>query len=158
MGSYRNYNQYNTSSAYDFERFMPKTKEQKKAKIVKISDAPAANKANKKAKQSKAHAASFARVKTVGVAAAIVAMLCAMIYLRVEVTDANRELSSVQSEAELLKSEENRLQMELENKISIANIEAEAQSLGMQKADKSQVNYIRVNEPADTATAEAGEN
>ncbi len=156
--SRKNYSRYNTSSAYDFDLFMPKQKEVKKGKIVKISDLPAQQEKNKKSKRHLASAAIWARISTVGTAAFIVAMVCAMIFLRVEVTDANRELNSLKSEAELLKSEENRLRMELENKMSITNIEATATALGMQKADKSQVNYIRLNESDKLETADTGDN
>ncbi|HIZ16902.1 MAG TPA: cell division protein FtsL [Firmicutes bacterium] len=146
--SRRNYGQYNTSSAYDFDMFMPKRKEEKegkKGKVIKISDTPAQKIRQEQQRRKAASSAVMARVSTVAVSMMIVAMVCAMIYLRIEVTDASRELGELKSQAELLKSEENRLRMELENKMSIANIEEQATALGMQKVDAAQVNYVRVN-------------
>ena len=46
--------------------------------------------------------------------------------------------------------------MEMEKRISYSNIEIEATEMGMQKKDKSQVKYIRVNEE-DTAVTKNGE-
>ena len=155
--SRRNYGQYNTSSAYDFDMFMPKRKEEKenkKGKILKISDVPSQKKKREEERRKAASSARMARVSTVAVSMMIVAMVCAMIYLRIEVTDASRELGNLKSQAELLKSEENRLRMELENKMSIANIEEQATALGMQKAEAAQVNYVRVNGEENTGTAE----
>ena len=159
--SRKNYGQYNTSSAYDFELFMPKRKEEKQGKqgkIVRISDTPAQKDRQEQQRRRAASAALRARVSTMAVSMMIVAMVCAMIYLRIEVTDASRELSELKSQADVLKSEENRLRMELENKMSLANIEEQAAALGMQKADAGQVSYVRVNgaqtaEDSDTTGA-----
>ena len=53
-------------------------------------------------------------------------------------------------------SEKTSLDMEMEKRISYSNIEIEATEMGMQKKDKSQVTYIRVNED-DTAVTKDGE-
>ena len=53
-------------------------------------------------------------------------------------------------------SEKTSLDMEMEKRISYSNIEIEATEMGMQKKDKSQVKYIRVNEE-DTAVTKNGE-
>ena len=55
-----------------------------------------------------------------------------------------------------LESEKTSLEIEFERIISYSNIELEAAEIGMQKMDKSQVKYIRVNDK-NTAVTKDGE-
>ena len=55
-----------------------------------------------------------------------------------------------------MQSERTGLEVEFERVISYSNIELEAAEIGMQKMDKSQVKYIRVNDK-NTAVTKDGE-
>ncbi len=126
---------YNDSLAYDFDMFLPK----EKAKIVKMPQ--------KKSVKAKRVAASVVaeRIKSAAIIAFVLSVICANIFLRVRITEINSEIAAVKSEIIELESEQTRLSVELENKISYKNIESAAVQLGMKKMDKSQVVYIKTN-------------
>ncbi len=129
---------YNDSLAYDFDMFLPK-ESPRKAKIVKMPQA-------KNAARAKAKAAVSERLKAVAAIGFVLAIICANIFLRVRITEVNADINEIKSEIIELESEQTRLNVELENRISYNNLELAARELGMKKTDKSQVIYIRTNE------------
>ena len=131
---------YNDSLAYDFDLFMPKTKQNPRAEIVKMP----------KRKEKRARSAARSEVsKTTAIILLglfLVSMICAGIAIRVEISEVNSEIIKTKSELSALSGEETRLDMELEQMMSYKNIEEAAKALGMRKMDKSQIIYVRVNE------------
>ncbi len=139
---------YNDSLAYDFEMFMPRTKENNKDNIVKLPQ----NKVRKKAAVKTVSVSAFAVMATVF----MVAAMCGNIVLRLQINEVNSKINEVKSEINVLESEKTSLEVEFERIISYSNIELEAAEIGMQKMDKEQVKYIRVNDK-NTAVTKDGE-
>lgn len=140
------------SMAYDFSMFLPKEQEtpaaapRRKQNIVKMPV--------REERRKKAAAKNLAgKVSSFLMAALVVAMLCGSLYLRVEITEVTDQIGKAQAVLEEQKSEETRLLMEVERKVSYKNIEEAAQQLGMQKKERSQVNYIRTNPDSKGETA-----
>ncbi|MEE0929274.1 MAG: hypothetical protein UIG59_08800 [Acutalibacteraceae bacterium] len=132
---------YNDSLAYDFDLFMPKVENEVHADIVKMPK----RKINKS--RRKAAGKQVSRVASiVMVGALLVAMICAGIALRVEISEVNSQILDAKTELASLSGEETRVNMEFEHMMSYKNIEEAAQALGMKKMDKSQIVYIRVND------------
>ncbi|HHW46565.1 MAG TPA: hypothetical protein GXX17_06615 [Clostridiales bacterium] len=130
---------YTGSLAYDFDLFLPreKKKNQDSAKIVRMP------KANSRTRTLAVPVAQ--KVGSVLTVAFILAMVFMQLYLRVQINEINDQIHKKKAAVEELISEETRLQMELERKISYKNLEEAAEALGMRKKERSQVTYIRVN-------------
>lgn len=139
---------YNDSLAYDFDMFLPKEKPSK-AKIVKMPMT-----AKKKAARQAARSAVADRVRAVVIVGFILAVICGNIFLRVRITEVNSQINDIKTEITALESEQTRLNVALENRISYKNLEQAAQDLGMKKTDKSQVIYIRTNETNAARTSD----
>jgi len=142
---------YNDSLAYDFNMFMPREKEEaSRDNIVRLPNTEIKRKTKKQARRLSVSA--FAVMGCIF----ILAGLCGNIFLRLQINEVNSKINSVKHEIEELESEKTSLEVELERKISYNNIELEATEMGMQKKDKSQVKYIRINEN-NTASTEGGD-
>ncbi len=143
---------YNDSLAYDFEMFMPrpavKTREDN---IVKLPQTNMRRKVSRRAAVKTMSVSAFAVMTAVFMLAA----LCGNIFLRLQINEVNSQINNIKTEISTLQSERTSLEVELERVISYSNIELEAAEIGMQKMDKSQVNYIRVNDK-NTATTDDG--
>ncbi len=141
---------YNDSLAYDFNMFMPKTKvrEEELDNIVKMPSVKAKQRTRRKVASRSFSASAFA----IMVSVFILAGLCGNIFLRLQINEVNAQINEMQTKIDTLDSEKTSLGVELERRISYSNIETEAAELGMQKMEKDQVKYIRVN---DTNTASA---
>ena len=140
---------YNDSLAYDFE--MPRKAEPvRKDNIVKLPQTRVRTRAKKHAVK-RVSASAFAVMASVFVLAA----MCGNILLRLQINEVNSKINDVKSEINALESQKTALEVELERVISYSNIELEAAEIGMQKMDKSQVKYIRVNDK-DTAVTKDG--
>ena len=135
---------YNESLAYDFEMFMPKTaaKPQPKDNIVVMP------KVANKAKKRKAAAARALSIPTTLIlcTAMVLAGLCGNIALRLEINEVSAEINDVKAAIAELDSEKTSLEVEMQRRISYANLELEAVQLGMKKPEKENVTYIRVND------------
>lgn len=141
-----NYKYYSGSMSYDFDMFMPRATKQstvavprKKGTVIKY---PAAQK--RTVQKTKAKAGSRP-ISVLVYTAIILLMLCANIFTRAEVTEMRSQINTVKTEIGVLESEKTRLECELGDKISYANLEKEAEKLGMKKMDKSQIKYIKTN-------------
>jgi cell division protein FtsL len=133
---------YNDSLAYDFEMFMPKEKKQPRDNIVVMPQ-----KAEKQNKRRRAAAKSLS--PTVAVIMCVVFVLsglCANIALRIKINEINSEINDVKTAVAELDSQETALEVEFQRRISYINLELEATQLGMKKASKDDVTYIRVND------------
>ena len=143
---------YNDSLAYDFEMFMPRKEEPvRKDNIVKLPRTKQQQRAKKRAAKQVSTSA-FAVMTTVF----IVVSMCLNIFLRLKINEVNSEINDINIQKNALISEKTSLEVELERIISYSNIEVEAAEIGMQKMDKSQVKYIRVNDK-NTAITKDGE-
>lgn len=144
---------YNESLAYDFDMFMPKpqVRKEEKENIVKLPRTVVKQKARNKAAAKTVSVSAFAVMASVFVLAA----LCGNIFLRLQINEVNSKINNIKTEISALDSQKVALEVELERKISYSNIELEAAEMGMQKMDKNQVTYIRVNDK-NTATVSDG--
>ncbi len=139
---------YNDSLAYDFEMFMPHTAEPaRKDNIVKLPQSKSQIRAKKRAVK-RVSSSAFAVMTTVFVLAA----MCGNIFLRLQINEVNSKINDVKTEINALESQKTSLEVELERVISYSNIEFEAAKIGMQKMDKNQVKYIRVNDKNSAVT------
>lgn len=144
---------YNDSLAYDFEMFMPRTAEKEnKDNIVKLSQTGFKKRTSKNAAVKTMSLSAFAVLACVF----MVAALCGNIFLRLQINEVSSEIGSVKNEINTLQSRRTSLEVELERVISYSNIELEAAEIGMQKMDKNQVTYIRVND-TNTAVTKQGQ-
>ena len=144
---------YNDSLAYDVEMFMPRPVERSnKNNIVKLPQNSKNHRTRKKTAVKTVSAPAFAVMATVF----MVAAMCGNILLRLQINEVNSQINDVKSQINVLESEKTSLEVELERVISYSNIELEATEIGMQKMDKNQVKYIRVNEK-NTAVTKDGE-
>lgn len=133
---------YNDSLAYDFELFMPKTRQdESRAEIVRMPKQKTNKASRRRAKRQVSRTASI-----VMIGALLVSLICSGIALRVEISEVNTDTIKAKKELSALSGEETRLNMQLESLVSYKNIEEAAQAMGMRKMDKSQIVYIRVND------------
>ena len=138
---------YNDSLAYDFEMFAekPAKRTEKRDNIVVM---PKANKRRKAA--TKAVSAPALLVMT---AVIFLAGLCGNIALRLQINEVKSEINEVKAAIAELDSEKTELEVEMQRRISYANLELEATRLGMKKPEKEDV-YIRVNNKNTAKTAD----
>ena len=140
---------YNDSLAYDFDMFLPREKATAaapkvapKKNIIKLPEKVTRAKRRTKAAHSQLSSSIFAIVSTF----VLVVALCLNLTLRLKVNELNSQINRTKSELNTLNSESVALQMEYESRVSYANLEKSAASLGMKKLDKDQVVYIKVND------------
>ena len=143
---------YNDSLAYDFDMFMPKEKTRQEDNIVKMPTPKVKERAKRQVATRRLSVSAFAVMASV----IILAALCGNIFLRLQINEVNSNINNMKTQINAVDSEKTSLDMEMEKRISYSNIEIEATEMAMQKKDKSQVKYIRVNEE-DTAVTKNGE-
>lgn len=135
---------YNDSFAYNYDIFAPRAP--KKAEILEYPE--------KKTKvRNKATAKTKVNTELVFkcvIAVLVLAAVCGSLFLRAEISTLESQINHVNNEITALDSELTRVEVEMERKISYANLEETAAELGMQKCEKSQVTYVKINE-TDTA-------
>jgi len=137
---------YNDSLAYDFEMFAPKPERstQTKNNVVVMP---------KKAKRTKKKAIS-APVLLVFTAVVVLAGLCGNISIRLKINEIDTKINEVKANIAELESEKAELEVEMQRRISYANLEVEAMKLGMKKPDKEDVVYIRINDKNAAKTSD----
>ena len=146
---------YNDSLAYDFEMFMPKTREETRERdniVVMPRTAERTKKRRRAAAKSLSSPAAFIMAATF-----ILAGLCGNIMMRIKINEVNSEISEVKAAITELDSEKTSLEVEVQRRISFANLELEATQLGMRKMEKSNVKYIRVNDKDKAVKADGSE-
>ncbi len=118
--------------AYDYRRLA----EREAAKAPQIREVR-----KQESHEEKRTGLSMAKVSVMLVV--VVAMLSALLYTRVVQVEVTREYNRAETTLAAMKSENSTLMKQLENKLSIANIEAIAlDQLGMQKLENRQIQYI----------------
>ena len=145
-----NLKHYNDSVAYDFEMFAPKTTSapSKRDNIVVM---PSKATKNKRAAATKRLSAP---VSLIMCAIFVLAGLCGNIALRLEINEVNSQINDIKSQIAELDSEKTSLTVEMQRRLSYANLEFEAVQLGMVKPDKENVIYIRVNDKNAAVTSD----
>lgn len=143
---------YNDSLAYDFGMFAPKIEgtPESQDNIVVM---PRVNK-NRKTRQKTATRAVSAPALLIMTAVIVLAGLCGNIALRLKINEVNSEINSVKAAISELDSEKTVLEVEMQRRLSYGNLELEATQLGMQKPEKDNVVYIRVNDKDACKTAD----
>ena len=121
----------NGNAAYDLSRF------EEKQKRPAVEVIPPKKSPRKRTVLGMSPAKAIMMLVVVGVLASV------LIYNRVLIIEANEEIRQMT----ILESEGVRLDMELEGKTSLKNIEDYAtKNLGMQKMEKQQVQYVSLSE------------
>lgn len=137
---------YVESTAYDFDMFTEKPR--RTSNVVDFNKAKKKN-AEVKRKQSlkskKAHKVNMRTVSAVMVSLLFVGMFGVNIYLRGEINEVSAEITKVEKQIAQKESEYTALEVAFDNRVSYKNLESAAAELGMQKAQKYQVNYIVTN-------------
>ena len=77
--------------------------------------------------------------------------------MRIKINEENSEIGEVRAAITELESEKTSLEVEMQRRISFANLELEATQLGMRKMEKSNVKYIRVNDKDKAVRADGSE-
>jgi cell division protein FtsB len=130
--------------AYDLTLFEPKQ--------AKVAEAPAGEPAGKEkavrakpVQNTKVH--PMVLVKGVAVALLIFSALFAVMLSNVRLASLNDQISAAQTQLQNQKGEQVRLNMELESRMSLQNVENYAvNKLGLQKTDQFQVQYVHISD------------
>ena len=77
--------------------------------------------------------------------------------MRIKINEVNSEIGEVRAAITELESEKTSLEVEMQRRISFANLELEATQLGMRKMEKSNVKYIRINDKDKAVRADGSE-
>ncbi len=141
---------YNDSLAYDFEMFMPKEAPKTKPRDNIVVMPSSSKKQNTRKVATKRLSAP---VTLIMCAMIILAGFCGNIALRLEINEVNSEINDIKAAISELDSEKTSLEVEMQRRISFANLELEATQLGMKKPEKENVTYIRVNDENAAVTS-----
>lgn len=130
---------YSDNLAHDFDMFMPRPKKQVEDNVIHmpVKKVKAVRRTN-----AKVNTSAKSKVFTAVLVSFIVLAVFGNIYLRAEISKVGNEINSAEAICQQLKSEETRLNVEVEKKTSIGNLKNQASELGMQKQEKSQMNYV----------------
>ena len=79
--------------------------------------------------------------------------ICCNLSIRLKINEVKNGINDVKAAIAELDSEKTVLEVELQRRISYANLELEAVQLGMKKPDKEDVTYIKVNDTNVAKTA-----
>ncbi len=138
---------YVESTAYDFDMFTEKRKPA--SNVVDFNKAKkntVAGKSKQSLKSKSSHKVNMRTVSAVMVCLMFVGLFGVNIYLRGEINEVSAEISKVEKQIEQKESEFTALEVEFDNRASYKNLETAAAGMGMQKAQKYQVNYIITND------------
>ena len=141
---------YNESLAYDFEMFAPKTAQRRKSQD-NIVVMPKTTARSRRKAATKAVSAPALLVMTAFI---VLSGLCGNIALRLRINEINSEINDVKAAIAEVDSEKTELEVEMQRRISYANLELEAVQLGMKKPEKENVVYIRVNDKDAAKTSD----
>lgn len=131
------------NAAYDLSKFQYSGRKTSPDLVVKRPGKNAAVIA--RAREQRMH-----RVRVVMVVLSVFAVVSFMLYSMARLTELNQKISAAQNALNRQVTENNRLQADLEAKMSMRNIEEYAtQKLGMTPMDKSQVTYVDLSDGED---------
>lgn len=135
---------YNQNLAYDYDRFLPREKREEQTdysndadKIINLPKMSGEAGALRRQRQ-----ALRLRAFTVSAVIMVAILLCGNVFSHVALNETRKSITDAQKNLADLKSEETRLEMQIESLLSYKNIEEAARELGMQKKEKRQVTYI----------------
>ena len=128
---------YRDSTAYDFDLFAPKAKE-----VVEI---PAHRKNTKTRSRAKTKGLLQSRLVIVAAVVAVLLLVVAQLHCQLQNSEVVCEIDRTKTEIRDLKSDNTRLQSELNGKVSFTNMEKAAKEMGMQKMTIAQTEYINLN-------------
>lgn len=134
------------TEAYDYNRMnsrgsaapakQPQRRPQRAPKPKLIRRSRAQIKAEQKATRART-------IKALAVCALLFSLVAFQIYSQVKVDELDRELKNVETSISVLESENTRLNMELDSRISLEKVDDYAQNvLGMVKVENYQVSYV----------------
>ena len=90
--------------------------------------------------------------------ALVMALLCAMIFGKVEISSLCAEQTNLNKQLEQLQNENVSMQSELAQKTSMTKVEEYAeQKLGLQKLDKAQIEYVEIDSKPTASVVKAEE-
>ena len=143
---------YRDNTAYDFELFTPKKK------VVELPvDRPAKKRASVSGKKAAVSTAGRSRLVMVGIVAATLLLIIAQLHCQLQNSEVVDQIYQTEKAIETLQSENTRLQVELDGKVSFSNMESTAKSMGMQKITVAQMEYVNLcTEDAMEVTQEEG--
>lgn len=134
---------YNDSLAYNFEMFAPKAEPKTEPRDNIIVMPKVKRKAKTRAKAAKK--ALYSPALAIMCAVTALAVLCAGIAIRLAINETTAKINDMRSAIAELDSEKTSLEVELQRRISYANLELQAVQMGMKKPQKEDVVYVRVN-------------
>lgn len=138
------------SAAYDLRLFQSNTAKKKKKNTVAVAQKKSKDLARQRAREKVAVV-----FRGLALASVLILVIVAMLCSRVELTELNTEISIAENKLSGVKTENARMQAEVESKLSARNVEEFAsQKLGMTPLDKSQITYVRLNEGDEVSVAQ----
>ena len=143
---------YNDSLAYDFAMFAPKpARTERNNDNIVVMPKVRKNHATRRRAATKTVSAPTLLIVS---AIIVLAGFCGNIALSLKINEVNAQISDVKAAIAELDSEKTELEIEMQRRISFANLELEATELGMTKPEKDNVVYIRVNDKDAAKTAD----
>ena len=125
--------QYRDNAAYRYETAVNTPAHARTERKTKISKVPQ--------RKSKPKKQTSLAVK-IGVCMLMMAAVFFNLNTRAQINDTQTQINKAKTELEALQSEQVSLDMQMQNIISYANLEQEAERLGMHRVVKSQIHYI----------------
>ena len=138
------------SFAYDYDMFLPKT--EKPSNIVELDR----RKDTDVVKQPRRAAARAVSIPMIMMIVLMLGLVLGNIFLRVRITEVTSTISKCDTQLDRAISENTSLEMRIENAVSLKNLEQSAQELGMQKAERYQINYIDAVDSDKTEVLKGG--
>lgn len=121
------------STAYDLSKFERKQEKKPQIRVIKGKKAQRVNR--------------MAMVKIFFAAVIVIGITSLMIVNRVALTEIGEEINAANEDLQILQSENTRLNVELEEKMSLDNIEEKAvNELGLTKMNNYQVQYLNLTQ------------
>ncbi len=130
---------YRDNTAYDFELFAPKKKE-----VVEIPVKPKVGISTRRKAATRAHAGFRNRLVSIGAVVTVLVLVVAQLHCQLQNSEVVDQIHQTEKSIETLQSENTRLQVELDAKVSFSNMERIAKEMGMQKMTVAQMEYINL--------------
>ncbi|MDR3552934.1 MAG: hypothetical protein P4L75_07400 [Clostridia bacterium] len=132
--------------AYDLSLFEPREQRPSHRKTLRVLPAPKAR-----------HLEAALVLRCVAVSIFILLAAVAVMMSHVQLTELGTQISSAQTRLTTAKSEQVRLDMLVESRMSLQNVEDYAVNrLGMQKIQSYQIQYININNADQVVVSKAG--
>ena len=129
---------YRDNTAYDFEMFSPKKK------VVELPVSASSKKRTSSAKKTVAQPAKRSSVLAIGAVAIAFLLIIAQLHCQLKNSEVVDQIYQTEKAIETLQSENTRLQVEMDGKVSFSNMENTAKSMGMQKITVAQMEYVNL--------------